>query len=31
MTGGRVVGILTDNDLVRALVDVLREAKDAQG
>lgn len=31
VTGGRVVGILTDNDLVRALVDVLREAKGAQG
>jgi acetoin utilization protein AcuB len=31
VTGGLVVGILTDNDLVRALVDVLREAKGAQG
>ena len=31
VTGGRVVGILTDNDLIRALVDVLREAKGAQG
>jgi acetoin utilization protein AcuB len=31
VTGGRVVGILTDNDLVRALVDVLREAKGPQG
>jgi monofunctional biosynthetic peptidoglycan transglycosylase len=28
---GRVVGILTDNDLTRALVDVMREAKAAQG
>jgi len=27
VAGGHVVGILTDNDLVRALVDVLREAK----
>jgi len=26
-----VVGILTDNDLIRALVDVLREAKGTQG
>jgi acetoin utilization protein AcuB len=25
--GGRVVGILTDNDMVHALVDILREAK----
>lgn len=32
VAGGRVIGILTDNDLTRALVDVLREAKDsAQG
>jgi acetoin utilization protein AcuB len=31
VTGGRVIGILTDNDLIRALVDVLREAKEAQG
>ena len=31
VTGSRVVGILTDNDLVRALVDVLREAKGTQG
>jgi acetoin utilization protein AcuB len=31
VAGGRVVGILTDNDLVRALVDVLREAKAARG
>jgi acetoin utilization protein AcuB len=31
VAGGRVVGILTDNDLTRALVDVLREAKDGQG
>jgi len=31
VAGGHVVGILTDNDLIRALVDVLREAKDAQG
>ena len=31
VTAGRVVGILTDNDLIRALVDVLREAKGAQG
>ena len=29
--GGRVVGILTDNDLTRALVDLMREAKEAQG
>jgi acetoin utilization protein AcuB len=29
VAGGRVIGILTDNDLVRALVDVLREAKGA--
>jgi CBS domain-containing protein len=28
---GHVVGILTDNDLIRALVDILREAKGAQG
>jgi CBS domain-containing protein len=31
VAGGHVVGILTDNDLIRALVDVLREARDAQG
>jgi CBS domain-containing protein len=31
VAGGLVVGILTDNDLIRALVDVLREAKDARG
>jgi len=31
LAGGRVIGILTDNDLTRALVDVLREAKDGQG
>jgi acetoin utilization protein AcuB len=31
VTGGHVVGILTDHDLIRALVDVLREAKGAQG
>jgi CBS domain-containing protein len=30
VAGGHVVGILTDNDLVRALVDVLREAKGAK-
>jgi CBS domain-containing protein len=29
LAGGRVIGILTDNDLTRALVDVLREAKAA--
>jgi len=29
VAGGRVIGILTDNDLTRALVDVLREAKGA--
>ena len=28
---GRVIGILTDNDLTRALVDVMREAKAAAG
>ena len=28
---GHVVGILTDNDLIRALVDALREAKGRQG
>ena len=28
---GRVVGILTDNDLTRALVDAMREAKAASG
>jgi len=31
VSGGRLVGILTDNDLIRALVDVLREAKGAEG
>jgi acetoin utilization protein AcuB len=31
VAGERVIGILTDNDLTRALVDVLREAKVAQG
>jgi acetoin utilization protein AcuB len=31
VAGGRVIGILTDNDLTRALVDLMREAKDAQG
>lgn len=31
VAGGRVVGILTDNDLIRALVDILREAKGTQG
>ena len=31
VAGGHVVGILTDNDLIRALVDVLREAKGARG
>jgi acetoin utilization protein AcuB len=31
VAGGHVVGILTDNDLTRALVDLMREAKDAQG
>jgi acetoin utilization protein AcuB len=30
VAGGRVVGILTDNDLTRALVDLMREAKEAQ-
>ncbi|HXK11707.1 MAG TPA: CBS domain-containing protein [Vicinamibacteria bacterium] len=29
VSGGRVVGILTDNDLIRALVDALREARGA--
>jgi acetoin utilization protein AcuB len=29
LAGGRVVGILTDNDLTRALVDLMREAKEA--
>jgi len=29
VAGGRVVGILTDNDLTRALVDLMREAKEA--
>ena len=31
VAGGRVIGILTDNDLMRALVDLMREAKEAQG
>jgi CBS domain-containing protein len=31
VAGGHVVGILTDNDLIRALVDVLREAKAGRG
>lgn len=31
VAGSRVVGILTDNDLIRALVDALREAKEARG
>jgi len=31
VAGSNVVGILTDNDLIRALVDVLREAKAARG
>ena len=31
VSGGHVVGILTDNDLIRALVDVLREAKAGRG
>jgi CBS domain-containing protein len=31
VAGGHVVGILTDNDLIRALVDALREATGAQG
>jgi acetoin utilization protein AcuB len=31
VAGGRVAGILTDNDLLRALVDVLREATAARG
>jgi acetoin utilization protein AcuB len=31
VAGGRVVGILTDNDLTRALVDLMREAKEAKG
>jgi acetoin utilization protein AcuB len=31
VAGTTVVGILTDNDLIRALVDVLREAKGARG
>ena len=31
VAGSRVVGILTDNDLTRALVDLMREAKEAQG
>jgi acetoin utilization protein AcuB len=29
VAGGRVMGILTDNDLLRALVEILREAKGA--
>jgi acetoin utilization protein AcuB len=29
VAGGRVVGILTDNDLTRALVDLMREAKES--
>ena len=31
VAGRRAVGILTDNDLIRALVDALREAKGAEG
>jgi CBS domain-containing protein len=31
VAGGRVIGILTDNDLTRALVDLMREAKEAKG
>jgi acetoin utilization protein AcuB len=31
VSGDRVIGILTDNDLTRALVDLMREAKEAQG
>ena len=31
VAGTTVVGILTDNDLIRALVDALREAKAARG
>ncbi len=31
VSGNRVIGILTDNDLTRALVDLMREAKAAQG
>jgi acetoin utilization protein AcuB len=31
VAGSRVVGILTDNDLTRALVDLMREAKEAKG
>jgi acetoin utilization protein AcuB len=31
VAAGRVVGILTDNDLTRALVDLMREAKEARG
>jgi acetoin utilization protein AcuB len=31
VAGNQVVGILTDNDLTRALVDLMREAKDAKG
>jgi acetoin utilization protein AcuB len=31
VAGTTVVGILTDNDLIRALVDALREAKGARG
>jgi CBS domain-containing protein len=29
VAGGHVLGILTDNDLIRALVDILREARSA--
>ena len=31
VAGRRAVGILTDNDLIRALVDALREAKGTEG
>lgn len=31
VSGSRVIGILTDNDLTRALVDLMREAKAAAG
>jgi len=31
VAAGRVVGILTDNDLTRALVDLMREAKEVRG
>jgi acetoin utilization protein AcuB len=30
VAGGRVVGILADNDLTRALVDLMREAKESE-